>query len=350
MHKIICGAVVAVLVCAGAQSYSKNRQVPESMPDWVNSPSSEFPQSRYMTSVGDAADRTSAGVKAVNALTAIFRQKVTSATTASKRMERAESSGKVGYTDNAQLDQNVKQQVNEEDIIGVKISLWWYDGKSTWYALATLDKPEASDIYSKMMEQNSAEIHALINNIPKEDAYSFDAYERYDFACEIAAVNDRYMERLQVIDPVKADSMRGSLVSLKQLKKDMIDLAQHIPVRMEITGDDTGRVSGAFADVLADNGFRTGNAGNERYALSGSVTLTRSQNQEGTLVYCNYVIGVYLTDTKNTMQLFPFEAHGRDGAKTYKDASARIQIGMEKKIRSDFAAQLSAYLNSIPVE
>ena len=37
-------------------------------------------------------------------------------------------------------------------------------------------------------------------------------------------------------------------------------------------------------------------------------------------------------------------------AKTYKDASARIQIGMEKKIRSDFAAQLSAYLNSIPVE
>lgn len=366
-----CAFITAFLSVASCATTMQAASV-HAQPSWVTMPSSVYQSDYYFSAVGEGTDRSSAELDAVRGVASYFGQNINSVTAASARMEQAMAKGKVALAQASAIDQTIIKNVNQDDIIGVETKETWYNSaEKKWYAVAVLDRAKTAALYESMIKKNNEEIASLtLQN--KAEAVSFETYVKYDFAAEIAAVNDGYIKRLSVITFNEGEEMRKVSVSEKDELAALYKIAQQIPVTVRITSaDDAGTmasgsesimqlaktaslpetsVSSAFSEVIAGYGFNTGTDANERYVISGTVTMTASPVQKSDIAYQRYQIDSYLTDTITGEKLLPFAASGREGAKTDADAKVRASAALAKRIKNDFGAAFNAYLKQLSAE
>ncbi|MFA6857520.1 MAG: hypothetical protein WCR31_09945, partial [Treponema sp.] len=76
MHKItkLFFILIAVMTQMCLYAYAKNTN---SMPGWVNVPSSSYSVEKYFSVVGDGPDRQTAELKAVQGIASLFGQNIT---------------------------------------------------------------------------------------------------------------------------------------------------------------------------------------------------------------------------------------------------------------------------------
>jgi hypothetical protein len=337
-------AVLAVSVCsakpAKADGKAKaGKQVP--MPAWVNVPSSVYPSGTYIAAVGSARDRASAEVKAVQAVAAVFKQKIDSTEKASNRMIQARKDGMVATAQLAEFDQQVLRYVNADDLIGIEIKEFWNDEKnSTWYAIAVMEKSKAASLYSDLIRANISSINRMIGGINEN---TIDSYAYCDFAVEVAEKNEDYYARLSVINPAMAEAVKADMVSPKKLRVRAMEIANAIPVCVVIENDVDGRFAQAFAGVLKGIGFKTTFNPGVRYMISGKVSFEESITTDNTNVRCRYSLDSYMTDTVTGRNVIPFTISGRESHTSYSEAKVRAVREIEKKITAEFGETLRNY-------
>lgn len=334
-------AVLAVSVCsAKADGKAKaGKQVP--MPAWVNVPSSVYPSGTYIAAVGSARDRASAEVKAVQAVAAVFKQKIDSTEKASNRMIQARKDGTVATAQLAEFDQQVLRYVNADDLIGIEIKEFWNDEKnSTWYAIAVMEKSKAASLYSDLIRANISSINRMIGGINEN---TIDSYAYCDFAVEVAEKNEDYYARLSVINPAMAEAVKADMVSPKKLRVRAMEIANAIPVCVVIENDVDGRFAQAFAGVLKGIGFKTTFNPGVRYMISGKVSFEESKTTDNTNVRCRYSLDSYMTDTVTGRNVIPFTISGRESHTSYSEAKVRAVREIEKKITAEFGETLRNY-------
>lgn len=337
-------AVLAVSVCsaklAKADGKAKaGKQVP--MPAWVNVPSSVYPSGTYIAAVGSARDRASAEVKAVQAVAAVFKQKIDSTEKASNRMIQARNDGTVATAQLAEFDQQVLRYVNADDLIGIEIKEFWNDEKnSTWYAIAVMEKSKAASLYSDLIRANISSINRMIGGINEN---TIDSYAYCDFAVEVVEKNEDYYARLSVINPAMAEAVKADMVSSKKLRVRAMEIANAIPVCVVIENDVDGRLAQAFAGVLKGIGFKTTFNPGVRYMISGKVSFEESKTTDNTNVRCRYSLDSYMTDTVTGRNVIPFTISGRESHTSYSEAKVRAVREIEKKITAEFGETLRNY-------
>lgn len=124
-------AFVLALGCAGT--------FPGDRPDWVDGPSSAYPESRFVTGAAAGSDIDSARSNARAELSRVFRSRVeseirdvTSATTVTD--DRGKRSGVV---EKLEIDTRVSTEGSFE---GARVVATWRGRSGTWHALAAIDK------------------------------------------------------------------------------------------------------------------------------------------------------------------------------------------------------------------
>lgn len=344
-----CLAACYFVALNPAFAAKKKKAAAPAMPEWVNVPATVYPNDAYITYVGNAPDRDSAEIKALQGIAAIFEQSITSSSEASERMVQAKAAGKVATASENMFSQNIRRTVDVDNLIGVEAREFWFDGQTTWYAIAVLDKEKAAGIYSDMIHKNAAAISVLIANVRK-DAASFDGYAAFDFAEDIAQENERYLKRIAVIKPGAVPSLKSSCPSPKEIHAQKIEIAKRIPICVVMANDEGGRLSAAFSEAVSSLGFRGSYDGNVRYILTSSVKFERSDASDGKTTRCRYNVEGYLLDTETQQQLVPFTMSGREGHVDYPEAKNRAVKSLEAKIKKDFAKQFSAYLKNLVVK
>lgn len=350
MLMMLCTSAVCTSVLAKSKKKKDADDKPKATPapKWVDNPTSVYPASAYFQSVGTGADRASAELAAVQGLASIFKQDVQGTTSASKRMEQAVKDGKVVTTTAAGISQETASRVNLDDVIGVEVVGYWQNvQEGNWLAIAVLDKSKASVMYSSMIKQNDSEARDLIN-VDEADAktyFSFETYARFDLAKEIAQKNDGYLERLQVINPQLAASLRGECVSAKQMKSKAIDVAKEIPIGIVVEGDREGRVKAGFAGAVTASGFRTSDKADERYVIKA--VLSMEKHETDTTVQCRYNVDAPLQDNALDEVLLPYSTSGREAAKDWDGAQYNTYKALEKKLKGAFTKSFVQYLESV---
>ena len=135
LKKVICLS----FLLTGSFIFAAKTKTPV-MPDWINTPAAVYPSSSYITYVGYGADRDSAEIKALQGIASVFGQSIKSDSESSQRMIQAKSEGKIATTNISSFNQNILRSVDVNNLIGVEIKEFWFDGTSSWYAIAVLDK------------------------------------------------------------------------------------------------------------------------------------------------------------------------------------------------------------------
>lgn len=319
------------------------------MPEWVNAPATVYPSDAYITYVGYASDRDSAEVKSLQGLAAIFGQSVKSSSESSERMVQAKAEGKIATASVNAFSQDILRTVDIDRLIGVELKEFWFDGQSTWYAIAVLDREKAAGIYSDMIRKNASVMSSLVSNVRGAEP-SFDSYATYDFAEDIAQENEGYLNRMSVIKPEAVPALKSACPSSKEFHARKMEIAKSIPICVVVENDEDGRLAAAFSVAVSSLGFRGSYDGRVRYILTTSVKFERSDASDGKTTRCRYNADGYLLDTKSQQQLVSFTLSGREGHVDYSEAKNRAVKSLEAKIKKDFAGQFSAYLKNLVVD
>lgn len=355
MNKRIMTAVVFVMMGTAmfaAKKKSKEEANPkaERAPQWVDSPTSVYPTAQYFRLVGTGADRASAELNAVRGIAAIFSQNVQNATHASKRMEQAVKDGKMATSIAAGISQETASQVNMDDVVDVEVKGYWQNvQEGNYQAIAVLDKQKTAAMYTSMIQTNDREVRSLMDVDENDTAsyYTFETYARFDLAREIAAKNEGYIGRLQVVDPNVASSLRSSCVPSKQLKGKALEIAKAIPIGIIVEGEREGRVKASFANAVSAAGFRTSDLPGERYVITVKVSYERHDTKDGKTVQCRYNVDAPLRDSVMDEVLFPYSLSGRVFGNDWESAQYNVYKTIEKKVKEDFSKSFTEYVSTV---
>ena len=348
-----CGKALlclCLMVCAAsafaAKKSDKAKNKAAKMPEWINQPSAVYPNSAYITYVGNAADRSASEVNALQGLAAIFGQSVKSDSTANSRMTQAKENGLVANANVQTFSQEVKRKVDVDNLVGVETKEYWQDAANgTWYAIAVLDKAKAADIYAEMIKKNASAIDTVLNNIGS-DKNSFDAFGAYYFAEEIAVENEKHLNKISVIDNSLTGGLKSYCPSSKNLHAKKMEIAKNIPINIQTFNDEHGRYKQAFSKAVADAGFKGTFDDSVRYTLIAKFEFERSDTTDKKTVRCRYNCESYIVDATTGHQIVPFTVKGRESHVNYEEAQRKAEGALVEKIKKDFSEALYSYIRS----
>ena len=345
MHKIniVILACAALVGCASAPvATARKNPAAAKEPAWVMSPREAFPEAQYVAASASGSSKEAAERSALGALVAIFGQSVKGDTTVSYRYSEALKSGAIVMSEDQAIDSAVQTSYDLDTVVGAEIKETWFDGKSTTWAVAVMDKGKGTILYADLIEKNEAAIAKLVD-IPADEKNTLDAYARLDLAATIAETNGRFLNVLSVLSPAAAAAKRGSMRSAEDLKVECVKLAQTIPVSVSVAGDSEGRIQAAFSGVLSQSGFKTGGK-NSRYELAVKISMSPVTLGDNPNKFVRYVVDASLTDTKTGNVLLPYSTSGREGHTTVPEAENRAIRAAEKKIKDDYLAKFGDFL------
>ncbi|GHV83291.1 hypothetical protein AGMMS50212_06440 [Spirochaetia bacterium] len=315
--------------------YAQSRE-----PVWVTSPSSVYRQNRYVSAVGYGRNRGDAEKNALTALSAIFGQSIHSDFSTLTNYTEALKNGVVKTSDSTSVQNAIKTSTAMDSLIGAEIADVWQDTQNRmWYAVAVMDIAKTTELYTELLRANQKLIEDL-TKLSASDKNSLDAFSRYRFAATIADANNEYVSVLSVIGTVPGD--------LKQLKKgndyrlEAVNLAHNIPIAVSVKGDRKNRITNAFADVLADIGFKSG-GNNNRYILTADVKLSETSFPGNDAKFSRYTLDTYLLDTANNSRIIPFSLDGREGHSSSTEAENRAVDTIVTEISEQYGEVFNKY-------
>ena len=339
---------LCVMLAGGLAFAAKKNDKPKAtkMPEWVNQASVVYPNASYITYVGSGADRSASEVNALQGLASVFGQSVKSESTASSRMIQAKADGLVANANVQAFSQDVKRNVDVDNLIGVETKEFWQDvPNGTWYAIAVLDKSKAVDIYTTMIKKNASAISTVLKNAAADKA-SLDGFGSYDFAEDIALENEKHLQKLSVIDPSCVDSLKSYCPSSKKIHAEKMEIAKQIPICVQTYNDEHGRYKEAFSQAIAEAGFKGSYDASVRYTLIAKFSFEKADTTDKKTVRCRYNCESYILDTKTSHQIVPFTIKGRESHVDYAEAQHKAEASMIGKIKKDFSKALYDYMRS----
>lgn len=347
---LLVAAVLGFYGCASTNVSKAENKNKNQTPEWVYEPTRYYPTDRYFCAVGQGADRNAAELEAVKGVAGAYGQNIQSVSVASKRMELALKDGIVASSTNSQeFGTDITNQINQEDLIGIEIKEFWKEPSTGfWYCLAYLDKAKTADLYASMVNKNYAEIQNLAEKAQKE--LSLHSYALYDFAEEIAAVTEKYFERLYILDWKKAETVQKVDFSSKTLNLKKVEIAREIPIYVNVENDVNQQLATAVAAALTKFGFNSTSDSSRRYSLCGEAIFTETENSKKTILYTKCQLPLRLHDKLNDEVIISVNVEKREGSSTFEDAKNRAVNSCKKMVESKFSQEFSNYLGQMKIE
>ena len=320
-----------------ASCASTGQSQAESAPSWVRDPYTRYNRQQYFAAVGIGNSRQTAEGNAFGNLIAIFGQSMEIEERLSTTYEQVMGSNAItAWSENVVIDSTVVTAARMNTLVGAEIGDVWHDGD--YYAVAFLNKAQASRIYSNIIASNRVIIDNLVN-MTDEEKFTLDGFARYQFAATIEDVNTIYTNLLSLIGtPVQAQ--RGG----DDLRLEAATIARTIPVQVRVDNDMAGRIQSAFARALSGMGFRSGGNGS-RYVLDVNVTTAEVEIANNPNRWTRITVNAGLTDSGSGTVIFPYTFNERHGHLTQAEADNRAYSAAERRINDEYARLLNDHLS-----
>ena len=317
-------------------------------PAWVDSVDSVYNRSQYLAAVGNASDRTMAERNALGNLAAFFGQSIYADRTITNTYQEAVRNGVTSsWSDNIAMDNTIRTSASMDTLVGAEIRAVWFDSRSTYYAVAVLEKARTAQVYRDLIIANQGMIRNLLE-MDQNEKNSFEGYSRYQFAAAVADINISYMNVINILGFAPPDGIKDG----NEYRLEAQNIIRAIPIGITIknNNDRAGRIQNAFAKAISDMQFRSGPA-NSRYVLVVDMTVSQADlPNDNNYIYARMELNANLTDTSNGQVLRPYSFGNpplREGHRTLSEAENRLFTTAERKIDSEYADFLRAYLSRL---
>jgi hypothetical protein len=314
-------------------------------PAWVDSPDSVYSRQRYVVAIGFGGNRQDAERNALANLTGVFGQSIQAELKTVSNYSEAVKNGVIQVSENNSVRNAITTSAEMDTLVGAEIADVWFDGKSTHYAAAVMEKQKTAVLYADLIRSNER----IIDSLTAMDAAgknTLNGYSRYLLAAAIADTDRIYANVLTYVGNT-SNINPAEMKSGDEYRLGAAGIAGNIPIGVNISGDKAGRIEGAFSRALNGLGFRSG-GGDSRYVLNGSYVIENADYPNQRNIFVRYHLEARLIDTlEGGSVLLPYSAGDREGHLSQSEAEERAMRAAEKKVADEFALSLQNYLSTL---
>ncbi|MDR1655612.1 MAG: LPP20 family lipoprotein [Treponema sp.] len=329
---------------AGTAPSSAGTAKPGEEPLWVRSPDRVYSASQYVSAAGYGSDRAAAEKNALANLVSRFGQNVHADQTVVETYTEAARKGSLqSWSSGTDVKNTVSISTSLDTLVGAEIKDHWFDGNSTYHAVAALEKTVARESYGSLIKTNQSAIEGL-TAMSDAEKNSLDAYSRYQLAAAIADMNASYASVLSYVGAEGSGVDLNTLKPGREYRLAAAEIVKTIPIYVNVSGDRNNRIKSAFSQVLNKQGFRTA-LSESRYTLHVNCVLEPAEYPEQTNKFVRYNIEANLAD--NGTVLLPWNIQDRSGHVSIEQAENRALSAAEKKIGDSYGEELTRYLSGL---
>ena len=308
------------------------------LPEWVNRPNTNYPDSQYVVAVGDGRSLEEAQHKAKANLLQIFGMKLTDESVIAETYEQTTTNNNTNWTETVSSNRRLSASA-EGILVGCEIKENARTG-TTHYALAVMENSKAASSYRDIIVRLSATITDVLN-IPNIN--TINGYARNLVAAELAKDIESCVNVLRQV----GGNIPAGLKSEREYLNDARNILTSIPVRVVLVRgaefDNENRIQNAFSQAIGLVGFRTG-SNTSPYVLE--VTLALSEvTLDNPNKFSRYEIAADLRDASTRQSEIPvWSINGREGHANYSEAAQRAVRAAEARINSEYKGLLEKSL------
>lgn len=337
-NRLICVFLLIVFAfVAIACSPLKGTAQSEGLPSWVNNPSEQFSNDRYLMAVGSAPTRQGAKNNAQSNLAKIFVSKVEVDEKYVQEYEETSSSGE-GTQTRARTNIVTRSEVeSNQKMRNVQIKEVYQAESGTFYALAMMNRSKTSQLYTEEINRNNEAIKSLRKKANNTDS----KLERLIYMKQ-ALTNARMNEMLKNQRAIlTGQTTQGEGTAVAEIVQNYRQAKQECTV--SISGKDIPRdIQSAIRRKLQNEGF-TISKGSEEPVVKMNVNLTMRPLDMGreNVEFMEWTFQVEAQNRETGKWFSTFAEEGRNGSIS-KQRARRLA---RKKVMETIDKGFSDFIN-----
>lgn len=329
--------IIFVLNCSFAQKPLLVQG--EKIPNWVNNPHDEYPESQYIVGVGSGDTRAAAEKDAVGSIARVFQSKVTVDNTLIENY--LENEQELTFT--SRILNRTRVGSNQE-LKNIRIDKAYFsESEGIYYVLAYMNRAEAKKLYDTDIENNNEKIAAYFKNYKQSDN-KLNKFAYLSKSQTIAGVNEILKKQYQIIAGREKEDPEA--IPKSTLDKEMRRLLDQISVELQPVGDRSEKIESYLKETIGSIGFKLKNKGSDfliKYDLNITPTQLNRENVSG----FNWQLSINVEDQINNYALKTFNVKNRTVSISEAEAKAKIFRQIHSDLVKNFRKEFLNYVNSL---
>lgn len=312
-------------------------------PKWIDDPTSEFSESKYLMAVGSGSTMADARSRAMQNLAQIFRSQIDGTQDLySDIQETTRNNAEFTSNESIRLINNIRIGANE-NLLNTEVLQSHVAKDGNYYVLAGMDRLESSRVYHTEMENNSVKIQNHVSNSEQQTSILRQLMELKQ-AVLLAKINENFSRQLEIILPgnTNADKNRRTLI---EVENELIAVQEKAIVSISMP-EEQAQIRESVAKVFQKQGFSIGDNTSALLDVSVNYEVMEAQLNREDAKFARWDLSISIKETGNGQTYKTFTTQGREGALSLPDAMKRAQFTASKEIDSKFSRFLTNELTA----
>jgi hypothetical protein len=240
-------------------------------PDWLDNPSANYPQSQYLSAIGEADKRTAAADRALANLAKIFEVAIKEDSMDFSSSKMTSTMGVTESSNEQRAARYVSTQARQV-LEGATIAEYWQDQQGQFYALATLNKAKAAQRFSASIAAADRKVQQLFDYASDSAPNPVAALSALEQARTVQSERDNLNRSLSIVSS-NSKPGRHSLAELESTIREALATLQ-----FSVQADDE-TLQQELQNAIGTLGIQYNPQSNT--VLTGSIDAEPLQNKQG---------------------------------------------------------------------
>lgn len=310
----------------------------QNLPEWINNPSSIYPDINYLVAIGEGDTRKAAENNALSNLSLIFKSDIKVDNTQLDKYDEF-----FGDKESFQHHSNVTKKVNisgGQTLYNVKFGNTFTSNTGRVYIIAYIDRMETAEIYNEKISNNSSKVQYFLDIANKSDD-ALSKYAAFNAAYLYAIENEKLKAQLKIISPDFGNLKTN--YNFDEINVATKDAAKKVSFNVSIENDTDEKIEFLIKDLVNNKGFVLNS--NPLLVINGKVDyekLDLRRNEK----FINWTLFLNVLNINNET-LLTCSYKGREGSVSYDAALSRCINEISKKIKNDFNNRLTEFFDGL---
>lgn len=313
------------------------------LPAWVNNPSDQYSENKFLMAVGSSPTREGARTQAQSNLAQIFVSEVEVNESYVNEFEEITDSEE-GTTTREETNLITESQVkSDQQMRNVEIMEVHQASDGTFYALAAMDRMETSQLYSREIKNNQDKINTLRKNAEQTNS-RLDRLIYLKQALAAARVNDMLINQRAILS---GQAGQGSSV-LSEITQEYREAKKACTVKLIKDGEVPREVESDISRKLQNEGFEVANnTDNPVIEMNINLMMEPVDLNRPKYEFIQWALQIEAQNKENGQWFSTYMVEGREGSMNEKYARQRAVQAVQEKLSSEFVGFINNELLSV---
>ncbi len=298
----------------------------------------DYPESRYLSAVGEGDTRRDAEKNASAKLSLIFESRIDVSQSLNEYYEEFSDDESSSLKYEAKTSKRTNVESNQK-LLNVKYGKHGVDEVGNNFVVAYINRSETASIYDEMIENNNASIVALKKSAENSNI-KIKKYAALNSASGKMNENVALMKQLSIISPHNPDfsDKISTYESIYRMKGEVAS-----SIKFVISNESDKDVVNTLKSMLTAKGFKIAESGD--FLITSTMKYEEIDLGRKEMFY-GWFSNVEMMNAQHEV-IFNFEKSGREGGITKSAVYSRAKFSANQSLKKNFILGFEQYLNSL---